>query len=530
MTITDPNGTSLPADPTDAADSRGPALTGFPGGTGDTASTGHAGPARGASTPALAAAGRLLVESLGARPVGLQSFGVRDADRSRLAGHLGRVALQACPGRDFRKAWRTDTAGNRVPRYLKIGTPSLARCQYAVLTHPQRSTVLIIDVDRPGNAGGMIEDLDVEVRRTLALLAGVGAGPAWIGVNPLRGTAQLLWLIDPVYADGAGDSSNIRLLRATTRILGDAVGGDPAFAHSLSRSPFYTGDDPAAYRWHVQHHRIDRLADLIKEARAMTGEPAPGDAAPRQQFASGRELLEAVQARRAQAEAFKAMAENLDGELPSADAMDTDRIDGVRVLWISEGRAARDETAFRHALATAHRMRAAGQRLKDAKIIDAYERGYAVAQAVGADGRVEDLPAMSDRLTMARRVRGYVIAGKTSVSSAGGPSSGARATGRERKALATLGRKGGKKSAQRWVTDPDSEYATRQREKLEAANRRKRVNGQTTRARIQAIIGQQYAELGTTPTWREIMDETGLSRRTVARHISALRDAGMLPE
>lgn len=45
-----------------------------------------------------------------------------------------------------------------------------------------------------------------------------------------------------------------------------------------------------------------------------------------------------------------------------------------------------------YALATAHRLRAAGKRMSDATIIDAYERAYVVAQAVGADGRTEDIP------------------------------------------------------------------------------------------------------------------------------------------
>ncbi|MGV0409947.1 replication initiation protein [Corynebacterium resistens] len=40
---------------------------------------------------------------------------------------------------------------------------------------------------------------------------------------------------------------------------GDYLGGDTTFAHRLSRSPFYAGDDPTAYRWHCQHRRVDHL-------------------------------------------------------------------------------------------------------------------------------------------------------------------------------------------------------------------------------------------------------------------------------
>lgn len=477
----------------------------------------------------LADAVALLVDTLGARPLGLVSLGAGDEDRRRLAAHLGRNALHGCPGRDFRAAWRTTAAGETIPRLFQVGSKGLSRCQYVALTHPQRSAVLVIDVDRRGSAGGLVENLNPDVYRAVARLAGAGAGPSWIGINPQSGKAQFIWLIDPVYAGPGGDSSNVRLLKATTTVLSDVLGGDPAFAHVLSRSPFYTGGDPTAYRWHCQHHRVDRLGDLIEEGRAVTGEDGSTRRTEAQSFTSGRELLEAVKARRAEAATFKALADDLAAELPDAAAMDADRIDGVKVLWTAEGRAARDETAFRHALAEAHRLRSAGQRMSDAKIIDAYERAYAIAHAVGADGRTEDLPPMRDRLTMARRVRGYVVAGRPSRSTAGGPAATGRANTRERKALATLGRKGGKKAAQRWA-DRDSDYARAQLDKLDQLQKRQRARGSSNRARILALVAQQYAELGTVPTRAEIMAETGLSRATVTRHLASLRDAGMLPE
>ncbi|WCZ35651.1 hypothetical protein CHEID_00345 [Corynebacterium heidelbergense] len=49
--------------------------------------------------------------------------------------------------------------------------------------------------------------------------------------------------------------------------------------------------------------------------------------------------------------------------------------------------------------------------MTDAKIIDAYEYAYNVAQAVGADHRSPEMPPQRDRQTMARRVRGYVLSG-----------------------------------------------------------------------------------------------------------------------
>ena len=155
----------------------------------------------------------------------------------------------------------------------------------------------------------------------------------------------------------------------------------------------------------------------------------------------------------------------------------------MKVLWVSTGRAARDETAFRHALATAYKLREAGQKMTDAAIIDAYDRAYNVAQAVGADHREPELPPMRDRLTMARRVRGYVLGNKRRTST-GTPLGGVgSATARERKALATMGRRGGQEAAKRWQ-DRNSDYAKSELRKLAKANATRKVKGQSTRARV----------------------------------------------
>ena len=471
---------------------------------------------------ALAEASRLLVETLGATPTTLQSCGATDTDRAHLTAHLGRHALQGCPTRDFKKAWRTTTDGASVPKMYRVGHPSLSRMQYVALTHKQYAAVIVVDVDRYGTDGGGVDNIHPEAYRTIARLAGVGAGPAWIGVNPANGKAQLIWLIDPVHADGSGESANMRLLKATAATLGTALGGDPAFAHNLSRSPLYTGADPTAYRWHCQHHLVARLSSLIEEVRAMTGDTAPQAARTQQKYTSGRELLEAVKARRSEAEAFKAMAADLDGDLPSATAMDTDRIDGVKVLWITEGRAARDETAFRHALAEAHRLRAAGKRMSDAAIIDAYERAYGIAQAIGADGRTEDIPPMRDRQTMARRVRGYVIAGKTSHSVSGGPAATGRASTRERKALATMGRKGGKKAAQRWQDDPDGDYAQGRREAMKKAAESRRMKGELLETRVKMAFLDARTQGVEDPSTKELASALGVTERRIQQVRKAL--------
>lgn len=193
----------------------------------------------------------------------------------------------------------------------------------------------------------------------------------------------------------------------------------------------------------------------------------------------------------------------------------------MRVLWSAPGRAARDETAFRHALATGRRLRAAGERLKDNKLIDAYERAYNLAQAVGADGREPDLPPMRDRLTMARRVLGYVVAGKSSTKTTGTRST---QTTRGRKALATMGRRGAATSnARRWA-DPDSESAQQTCELPAEANKRRVVQSQGKKFTIAGWFSTGFAETGEWPTVAEAVAELQVSEKNVRR---ALKAAGI---
>ena len=205
---------------------------------------------------------------------------------------------------------------------------------------------------------------------------------------------------------------------------------------------------------------------------------------------------------------------------------DPELIDGVRFLSISQGRAARDETAFRHALKTGNRLRAAGQRITDAAIIDAYEHAYNTAQRYGADGRDNEMPPMRDRQTMARRVRAYVTQSKNgSYTSTSAPG---RATSTERKALATMGRKGGKKAAERWQTDPEGDYAKAQRETLAAANTRRARQGTGTRGRVLAVYSQTLVGTGEVPTARQIAEEIGITKCMDNIQLKALRDAGLV--
>lgn len=453
---------------------------------------------------------------------GLDNTPASASDRDLLREHLGRDVLHGSVTRDFKKAYRRNADGTNSPRMYRFETDALGRCEYAMLTTKQYAAVLVVDVDQVGTAGGDPADLNPYVRSVVRSLITHSVGPAWVGINPTNGKAQFIWLIDPVYADRNGKSAQMNLLAATTRVLGELLDHDPHFAHRFSRNPFYTGKAPTAYRWYRQHNRVMRLGDLIEQVRDMAGHDQFSPA-PRQQFSSGRELINAVKTRREEAQAFKALAQDVDAEIADGlDQYDPELIDGVRVLWIAQGTAARDETAFRHALKTGHRLRQQGQRLTDAAIIDAYEHAYNVAHTHGGAGRDSEMPPMRDRQTMARRVRGYVTQSKSEAYS--GSNAPGKATSSERKALATMGRRGGKKAAERWKTDPEGKYAQSQLESLNNANKRRSAGGRSQSHKIAAYFDDAFAQTGEYPTVASASAEFAVSNRTVQR---ALTKAGI---
>ena len=444
-------------------------------------------------------------------------------DRDALLAHLGRETLHVSRDRDFSKAYRrikdpSEPSGYRTkPLYWRTTSDTLGKFQYAMLTSDQYAAVLVVDIDQPGEQGGTPTCLAREVKEKLWQLVSRNLGPAWVGINYQSGKTQCLWLIDPVYANNGGISPNMKLLEATTRALGGYLDHDPHFAHRFSRSPFYTGDSPDRYVWYRQHHRIDRLGDFIVELRTITGDPQR-ESPKHQEFTSGRELIETVKARREEAQAFKALTEGVEVELAAeTDALDPELIEGVRVRWINKGRAARDETAFRHALKVAHRLRQAGERMTVSAIIDAYEHAYKVAQRVGADGREDEMPPMRDRQTMARRVRGYVLNGKTTAPDS---PTAKRVTTSQRKALATMGRRGGQKAAQRWKTDPDGDYAQGRREALATENKKRSAGGRSKAYQIAAFFDDHFAQTGTYPTVASAAEEFGVTARTIQRALA----------
>jgi len=72
-------------------------------------------------------------------------------------------------------------------------------------------------------------------------------------------------------------------------------------------------------------------------------------------------LIEDVVALRQQTQQGREILASLEGDLPTAEVLDGDCIDGVKVLWITPTHAACDETAFRHALSTAYKLRETGK-------------------------------------------------------------------------------------------------------------------------------------------------------------------------
>ena len=108
--------------------------------------------------------------------------------------------------------------------------------------------MIVIDVDRRGLPGGTMECVDEDVRQKPTLLTAGDVGPAWIGINPSNGKCQLLWLLDPVYAEGWGDTSNVRLLRVVMTMLAELLGVIRLFRTSCRVRLFTLGMTPRRIR------------------------------------------------------------------------------------------------------------------------------------------------------------------------------------------------------------------------------------------------------------------------------------------
>src|SRR5699024_1929033 len=91
----------------------------------------------------------------------LVSSGWNELDAQAFISHLDRKALHASRDRNFKNASIKDRdTGQTRPKYDRPDGTPLPRCQYAALTHPPRTTVLVIDIDTPsGQAGGQTDAL-----------------------------------------------------------------------------------------------------------------------------------------------------------------------------------------------------------------------------------------------------------------------------------------------------------------------------------------------------------------------------------
>ena len=107
----------------------------------------------------------------------------------------------------------------------RVDSEALGKCEYVQLTNKQYASVLVVDIDLPGGAGGHPVNLPEQVKQKFSQLIAHYLGPAWVGINPVNGKCQAIWLIDPVYADASGQSRAMTLLAAATHDLGQWLRG-----------------------------------------------------------------------------------------------------------------------------------------------------------------------------------------------------------------------------------------------------------------------------------------------------------------
>ena len=83
-----------------------------------------------------------------------------------------------------------------------------------------------------------------------------------------------------------------------------------------------------------------------------------------------------------------------------------------------------------------------------------------------------------------------------------------------------MGRRGGKKAAQRSEPDPEGEYAKSRRTELASANKRRAAGGRGTAHRIAAYFDEAFFETGNYPNVGEAATHFGVSERTVQRALA----------
>lgn len=421
----------------------------------------------------------------------------------------------------------------------RVAVRNVGEYQYIKITEGRQFPAIVIDIDIEGTPGGGIQHLNEQVLDKLNKLAECDLVPYCVGVNPIKGTGQIFYLIDTVYVDEHGKPEKpLNLYNSLRAHLASYLAADKHCATSgFVRNPFYTGNASNAYTWHFfrgGQHQLKGIANaLIKVGYPLPGRPRTAMPVTTQ---TGTDLINKAQANVRKTEELQYLWEdienNLDIQLLLAELKDsTDYVRNVHVIRNENGVVQRNETAFRHALRVAFKHKQYNRVLTDEIILGEYTRAYQIACEQDQHNRKPELLSEASRKSLARRIRRYV----------NNPTRPTRRTGAkhpdidhvtpvERHVLKIFGSRGGTESAKRKWENPESEQAQKVLRGLEKANQKRQAQGNSTRARIYAFVTERYAETGTMPTWKEIGDGVRISRPTVARHMKALKEAGMLPE
>ncbi|MDY5161134.1 replication initiation protein [Actinotignum urinale] len=486
-------------------------------------------------------------------------------DRDYLHAHIGKELYHVAPDRTFSSGYlprryctecyqrikdgtkERGTAcqhgdvkcGNSRPLYRTYEQVRAKNDEYIRLTSAWVQSVIVVDIDITGYPG-TLQPLHEDVRRSLMDAVGRDMCPYVLGINRASGKAQIIYLIETVYsAHGRPTPPSKRLLKGVSERLNAYYGADTHFTHGFSRNPFTDG---AGYDWYrVLSDRPTGIYSLreLDESLEEAGYPRDVPEKPQNRYSFVSDLLAtAIDAREAR-ENLKKLEESLPALSPHdrkrlADA-EPGRIDGVKIVW-KDGKegieVARDETAFRHALWIARLRHDNNEKYVPEDIIFSYIYAYEIALNVDKSGRASEMPKRSDLETLAERIRYYVLNPTQEVTEYKRYSTG-EFTPKERKALATLGRRGAQTTnAKRWDESRAeyTDYRADALKNLDDANEQRRLAGNANRGKIYQAYYEYLVKQGSKPSYAQLMDATGLKRTAVVTHLKALREAGLISE
>lgn len=489
---------------------------------------------------------------------GLDYVPLTAEDRDYLHAHIGKELYHVAPDRTFSSGYlprryctecyqrikdgtkERGTAcshgdvkcGNSRPLYRTYEQVRAKNDEYIRLTSKNVQSVIVLDIDKRGFPGTK-EPLAINVRKNLKNALEHDLAPFAIGISRAKGTCQLIYLIETVYsAPSRRIPPSKKLLKGVSERLNQFFEADTHFTRGFSRNPF---TDSAGYDWYrILSDRptgIYSLRELDETlAEAGYGRDVPEKPQNRYSFVSDL-LATAIDAREAR-ENLKKLEESLPALSPHdrkrlADA-EPGRIDGVKIVWKAgkEGiEVARDETAFRHALWIARLRHENNEKYTAEDIIFSYIYAYEIALNVDKSGRASEMPKRSDLETLAERIRYYVLNPTQEVTEYKRYSTGEAFTQKERKALATLGRRGAQTTnAKRWDESRAeySDYRKKALENLDDANYARNVEAMGDYYEIGAYFLRERAKRGNFPTIAEAIKELNVSRKTISRALKVV--------